>query len=504
MRTRGVVGVALLATVLVSGACSKSSSTSTDDPTSPTSARGYTPAWTDGPCATAVPDGLKVTCGTLTVPENRSKPAGRQVKLAVVRLHSLSARPEADPIVYLHGGPGSGTLRNGLSRWTRSRWLERRDIIVLDQRGVGRSEPSLECPERERAFMKALAMPNDFKGQLAMFDTATRQCYDRLSGEGIDLGRYNTTNNAADIADLRTALGIAKWNLYGVSYGTRLALVVMRNHPQGVRSVILDSVYPPSTASARSNVDSGTRAFDALANGCATDPKCHAKYPDLKGDVERLAAELDTHPFAMDYTDPTTGVSETLHLDGNDAVGGLFNALYDTDLIPQLPSAIHDMANGGRGLIPLIAQEAIPFVNDMTEGAFLSTECADNGARVRRSDVDALRSDPGRASLPLLASWNLVCRDWPVTTEPKSFGDVVHSSIPTLVISGEYDPITPPSDSKAVANALSDAEFISVPHGGHGPGPDTPCTQGIMDKWFDELNRVDTSCAAAIVPSPFS
>ena len=497
----------LLALALVGAGCSsKSNDVAVGDDANPTTAapKQYEPVWADTPCTLVeVPDGSTATCGTLTVPENRADPDGNQVVLPVVRIHSTAASPQPDPVVYLHGGPGIGTLGNGIAGRVRNPVLAERDLIVFDQRGTGLATPSLECPEREEAFLAALSDPAPFADELESFDTSLSNCYERLTDEGYDLDQYNSQTNAADLADLRVAMGIDEWNLWGVSYGTRLALTAMRSYPEGIRSVVLDSVYPPSAGSADATVKSGERAFDALSNGCATDPVCHMKYPDVKADLEKLAADLDAAPFAFDYT-PEGGTPITLHLTGNDAVGGLFNALYDTTLIPQLPSAIHDMANGGRALVPVIAEQGVPFVNETTEGAFMSYECADNSARVEQSEVDALRKDPGRAGLLLLASWNLFCKDWPVTPLPESYGDVVTSDIPTLVFSGEYDPITPPANSKAVADALSDAVYVSVPHGGHGPGPDTDCTLGIYTRFFDEGTKVDTSCKEAIVPTPFS
>ncbi|MFN8050874.1 MAG: alpha/beta fold hydrolase [Acidimicrobiales bacterium] len=505
MLQRPILAVLVAVSVAALGCSSAKDASTVGDSATPTSAppRPYKPVWTEGPCVVEVPDGAAVTCGTLTVPENRAKPTGAKVTLPVVRIHSTSPTPEPDPVVYLHGGPGIATLPNGIGGKIRNPVLEHRDLIVFDQRGAGLATPSLNCPEREEAFLQALASPAPFSQELASFDTAISTCYQRLKAEGHDLDQYNSATDAADLADLRVAMGFDEWNLWGVSYGTRLALTEMRSYPEGIRSVVLDSVYPPSAGAVDDTVRSGTRAFDALANGCSTDPSCHARFPDVKGDLDKLALALDAAPYTFDFTMPD-GTVRTLKLTGNDAVAGLFNALYETSLIPQLPAAIHDLAAGGRALVPLIAQDGIPFVNDTSEGAFLSYECADNGARIDPAVVTKLRKDPGRAGLLLLAGWNVFCDKWPVRHLAKDYGDVVTSDIPTLVIAGEYDPITPPATSKAVADALSDSVFVQVPHAGHGPGPDTECSLGIFTRFFDESTKVDTSCVATIVPAPFA
>ena len=505
---RRIAPLLLAASLVAAGCSSGDDATAVGDDANPTTAapKPYRPVFADTPCMVDVPDGATVTCGTLTVPENRAEPDGNQVVLPVVRIHSTSPTPKPDPVVYLHGGPGIGTLPNGIAGRARNPVLAERDLIVFDQRGAGLAKPALECPEREQAFLDALSQPAPFADELKSFDTALSDCYDRLTGEGYDLDQYNSLADAADLADLRVAMGFDEWNLWGVSYGTRLALTEMRSYPEGIRSVVLDSVYPPSAGSASDTVKSGQRAFDALSNGCATDPVCHAKYPDVKADLDKMASDLDAAPFSFDYT-PPGGSPLTLRLTGNDAVGGLFNALYDTTLIPQLPAAIHDLANGGRALVPLIADQGVPFVNDTSEGAFLSFECADNGARVDPDEVAALRKDPGRAGLLLLVGWNLFCDSWPVKHLPKDYGKPMTGDIgiPTLVIAGEYDPITPPANSKATADQLGDwAVFIQVPHAGHGPGPDTECSLGVFTKFFDDGTKVDTSCVASIVPTPFA
>lgn len=477
---------------------------STSTPT--TSSPRTSPAqFTAADCAMPVPIDRKVTCGTVEVPENRTKPDGRKIELAVAIIESSAAAADKrpDPVVYLHGGPGSGRLARGFEKIGSNPLLANRDLIYFDQRGVGLSTPSLNCPERETAFIDALKTPAPYTDEVEAIATSLATCHDRLVDDGIDLSQYNTVTNAADLADLRIALGYDEWNVWGISYGTRLALEAMRSQPDGIRSVIIDSIYPPSAGSADESVRSGERAFDALAAGCAADATCDIANPDVRGTLERAAMALDRQPYQFDYTAPD-GAITPLALTGNDLVGGLFNALYDTTLIPLLPSAITGLAAGDRSIVPLIADDGIPFVNDATEGAFLSYECADNSARLDTDQVAELRADAGRAGLLLLAGWQLFCAEWPVDPLPASFGDTVTSPIPTLVIAGEYDPITPPAGTKAVADALDDAVFVQAPRGGHGPGLDFDCTSGIMTSFLDDLTKVDTGCVATLPPLPFS
>jgi pimeloyl-ACP methyl ester carboxylesterase len=177
--------------------------------------------------------------------ENRAKPDGRRIRIFVMRAPAVSATPKPDPIVYLSGGPGGAgsfevafMVKHGLNA--------DREVIFVDQRGTHRADPLVACPEWERFLYDAVSLPFAAESTTAIDSATLRQCHDRLAATGVDLAAYNSTENAADIADLRIALGIATWNVYGVSYGSRLALTVLRDHPQGIRSVVLDSVSPPA------------------------------------------------------------------------------------------------------------------------------------------------------------------------------------------------------------------------------------------------------------------
>lgn len=344
--------------------------------------------------------------------------------------------------------------------------LEHRDLIVFDQRGAGLSDPNLECPEREAALLQALSAATPWADEVASFTSALATCYQRLTQDRhVDLDQYNTITNAEDLNDIRIALGISQWNLWGVSYGTRLAMEEMRSFPEGVRSAVLDSVYPPSAGAADDAVRSGERAFQALADGCAHDGACHRAIPDLAALIEQLAVKLDAKPINVTSKPPGGGDSRKLVITGDDAIGGLFTAMYDSDLIPLLPKIINDLAQGDTSVVPEIANRGIEFVDESAEGAYLSTECADNNVKIDPRAVARLRQDPGRAGLALLASWSLFCGSWPVDALPAKFSETVHSDIPAIVFAGEYDPITPPDGSRQAAVDLGNAQFVQVPRG---------------------------------------
>ncbi|MFZ0545433.1 MAG: alpha/beta fold hydrolase, partial [Candidatus Promineifilaceae bacterium] len=272
-------------------------------------------------CPFEIPNGYDIECGYLTVPENRTSADSAQIELAVATVYAANQEAAANnpPVVYLAGGPGGSALDDFVAdpeSWNYP-FLETRDLILIDQRGTGHSLPTLDCPEFQTAA------DNENPDEL---------CYDRLVNEGIDLTGYNTPENAADIADLREALGYPEWDLLGISYGTRLALEVMRNHPQGIRAVILDSVFPPNADTPVDEIYSVTDALAQLYADCDRDDYCRETYPDLE------AVFLDTVQRLND--------DQTAEIYGDDLVFALSNAFSDTSLIPLIPYVIYAVSEG--------------------------------------------------------------------------------------------------------------------------------------------------------------
>ncbi|HEX6305128.1 MAG TPA: alpha/beta fold hydrolase, partial [Anaerolineales bacterium] len=207
------------------------------------------------------------------MPENRARPEGSLIQLHVAVFRSRSEEPENDPVVHLAGGPGSSSL--GVAGYILGQGmdaiLEQRDLILFDQRGTGYSQPRLDCPEREALTPTLLEGSLSQRAEQDAIVEALRECRERLTEEGVDLSAYNSAASAADVNDLRRALGYTKINLYGVSYGTRLGLTVMRDYPQAVRSAVLDSAYPPQVNLYTSLAPNAERAFNQLFAGCTAD-----------------------------------------------------------------------------------------------------------------------------------------------------------------------------------------------------------------------------------------
>src|ERR1051325_368575 len=295
----------------------------------PTPVITYQPVFEPAPCAFPVPSGYSPECGYLVVPETRARADSRLIRLHVAIFRNRTGHPVSDPVIHLAGGPGSSSLNEAKYLFSHGldAVLNQRDLILFDQRGTGYSQPRLDCPEREAITPLLLG------GKLSAEETgqgivdAFRRCHDRLISEGIDLAAYNSAASAADLNDLRLALGYDKLNLYAVSYGTRLALTLMRDHPEAVRSAVLDSTYPLQVNLYTALAPNAERAFNVFFNNCAADPGCNARYPDLRTVFYQLVDQLNAQPVWIALL--TGEGRQTVRLDGGLLIDVLFGGLYN-------------------------------------------------------------------------------------------------------------------------------------------------------------------------------
>lgn len=459
-----------------------------------------TPGFHEGDCPFAVFGDESITCGYLAVPQDRSDPDSIIIDLAVAIIHAGGTRPRQDPIVYLEGGPGGSALADP-DYWLESVLHTSRDIILLDQRGTGFSVPSLDCPETDAYFAE------DNSGYDSLLD-AVQACRDRLTLDGVDLAQYNSASSASDVADLRLALDIDEWNLYGVSYGTRLALTVMRDHPEGVRAVVLDSVYPPNAPGYTEDSLNSITAIETLIDGCTGDEECNAAFPSLKRRFYRTVAELNESPVELDGYETT----------GDNLVNFLFDSLYDTTLIPYLPLVIYaasegdyepwavldEYANGeeefNRAAGGRLRQDEDPPVNDGdSQGMFYSVECHEAAIFGDYEAAAELVADyPGAVTAGLLASLEetfAICDLWGAGDGGEIESQPVFSEIPTLIVAGEYDPVTPARWAQLAGKTLPNHFYVEMPRGGHGVTFDDECGARIVRAFLNRPHqRPVTSC----------
>jgi pimeloyl-ACP methyl ester carboxylesterase len=452
-------------------------------------------------CRFEPPPEFTPRCGDLVVPENRDAPDGAVVRLHVAIFSSESPNPAQDPVIYLEGGPG-GHVLDGLILSFRDRFaplLENRDLVVFDQRGAGWSTPSLACDEVRQVEIDLLdeALPEAESG--ARTSEALMECRDRLVAEGVDLAAYNSASNAADVADLRSALGYDEVNLWGISYGTRLALTVMRDHPAGIRSVVLDSTVPPQLDLLSAIPASADRAFDVLFASCAEDPRCSEEYPDLEADFLELAETLDGEPAEITVANLLTREEYPGVVDRDGLYSLMFQSLYAEDVIALLPDVVTSAAGGDYGGLERLA--SVHFTNDefFTLGMYLSVQCREEYPFSSIGDVEAaVAQHPDVADLfGNVAGEFDDCQQWGSGTADPIENEPVTSDIPTLILAGEFDPITPPAYGLTAAETLTNSTFFEFPGLAHGVSTATECSTAILLDFLDDPStRPNDACIA--------
>ena len=395
----------------------------------------------------APPAGRTVRCGFVLVPEERTNPGGPTLRLAVL-VAQRHPRPASDAIITLQGGPGNTSAVGDLTPFLGAG----RDVIVFDQRGVGKSVPALNCaPVGNR---DPLTAAHDDQALLA-------GCRDRLVRQGVRLDGYTIREDAADVDAIRQALGYRQLDLYGLSYGTELALAVMRGFPRTVRSAVLDSVLPAQTDVVADIPANMQRALQQVFGACAADAWCRRTFPDLRDAFSQLVASLDARPAAIH-----TGAG-ILHLGGAQLVRLLYGLLLSSP--QQAPAVIYGVKHRDYGpLTRAIDAEAAP--SDATAWVMSwSIVCSDGNfgthARVRdrsRSLWPELRGIVAGAQAVVT-----LCQGWPVRKAAAASVGPVTSAIPTLVLEGRLDAITPPAYGRAAARTLAHSFYLEFPDRGH-------------------------------------
>jgi pimeloyl-ACP methyl ester carboxylesterase len=512
-RAAGAV-TGLVAAVLPLVAC-----TAAPAPPAPAPAASAAPAatvtYTEAPCPSpnvpGVPQldlGPEFRCGYLTVPEDRSDPGARTIRIAVARIGAAVPTPRPDPLVFLTGGPGGTALatavplvQGGLNR--------DREVIFLDQRGALHSDPLLSCPEIDAFAVEALGMSALDPATAARSTAATRTCRERLAGQGADLAAYDTAENAADVADLRTALGIAEWNVYGVSYGSDLALQLLRDHPEGIRSLVLDSVVPPQVNLIEGFWPNAAEGYRALFDACAAQPACAAAYPNLAGEFTAAVQRLAGQPLVVE--EPTAPGGRVV-IDGYTFANLVVVQSLSPGNYAGLPALIHGVATGdGQAAAEaLVAGLPPPGLTGygLTFGVFCREQIAftDTG-RIQAAGKRALPDFPAAVlALPPQAP-RIVddCGVWDVGAAAASVHDMPISDVPALLMSGSFDAVTPPSWAGLAAEGLPRSRLLVFPGLGHDVIAASDCGRTIMADFLEQPEGgYDTGCLDRTVIPPFT
>ncbi|MCS6882269.1 MAG: alpha/beta fold hydrolase [Oscillochloridaceae bacterium] len=439
-------------------------------------------AW--GPCPFTVPARARVDCGTLIVPLERDRPGSRSAALAFAIFRD--PRPAPDPIVYLSGGPGSPALAGAPALWRAWQpFVAGRDLIVVDQRGTGASWPDLRCPE-VRAFA-AEARRQGLTGRAYAQGEAAAllACRERIAAGGTPLRAFTTAAAAADLRDLRLALGYTQWNIFGISYGTRLALALLRDDPAGARSVILDSPYPPQESLYAGMPANLNRALGTLFADCAAQPGCAAAYPDLEERFWRLVAALNANPLTANFGDGPVALT------GNQLVRIMFRQLYAWQSVPRLPAAIAALERGDAEPLRALVAQRRGVGAGQAQALYYAIQCAEDLGTLEPGWREKALAGHERLAgfyqelLELSGEAENLCAHFDSAPPDPRWRAPVVSDTPALLLAGAYDPITPPAWRERAAEGLRRSYGFTLRDTGHAVVGRGACPAGLIRAFLD-------------------
>lgn len=432
-------------------------------------------------------------CGTYKVFENRETKQGRQVALHIVVLPALSNQPQPDPIFFLAGGPGQGAA--ALARTLRElfRPLQTdRDIVLVDQRGTGKSNP-LDCKD-ERDSLAALNEPDD------ALVARLKACLDKYDA---DPTLYTTTIAMDDLDEIRAYLGYDRINIIGGSYGTRAGLVYLRRHGDRVRAAVLDGVVPMSMRLPLFFARDAQRALDKLLDDCEADAACRRQYPGLRERTAGLFARLEKAAPRVRLTHPRRGMAEEIRVDVRFVAGVIHAALYSPLVSSLVPELIARAEGDDFQAMVALASLNEGAADNMAVGMQLSVLCTEDHPFI--TPEDEAREVAGTVFGTYLMAWRQrACEMWPKGTVPPGFHDNVTSDVPVLLLSGDLDPVTPPAWAAEAARTLSHSRHVIVSGTGHGVLA-TGCGMKMVRAFIraGRVDAVDDACAATPERPPF-
>ncbi len=454
-------------------------------------------------------------CGYVTVPEQHALPKGRTIQLAVVRMRSTSKSPAADPLFVEQGGPGDSTI-GVIVNWAvptlpeLQAVLRSRDLVFVEERGTRYSKPFLSCPEYDS---KNIAIA---KGEIAYTDPSWfKTCQERFKAQGINLSAFNTRENAADIYFVAETLGYRAFNYYGVSYGTLLGQYVIAQadkHKAKLRSVILDGVVRPDIDFNLAGGHTLSYALRNLFHACAQDQHCGQAYPQLERKFLAIVDQLNLKPVALTLTAPLSKQAVVTQVDGNAFATALLSALVrpysgNSARGTSIPKNIQAASQGNFSWLADHLSADLESSDGSAKGMYHSVLCA------RAKSVQAAPTQALPPPFPQLIAWGLreaetvanVCAILQADLKPPFVYE--NADIPTLVLNGAYDPVTPQPYGDAVARNLKNAYVYTFPGLGHGsffPPPGMTATDCVVQIATDFLAKPrqtpNSSCLTQIKP----
>jgi pimeloyl-ACP methyl ester carboxylesterase len=443
--------------------------------------------------------GEEVLCGTYEVMENRNVRKGAKIRLNFIILPAWTLDPAPDPVFIFSGGPGQGsadTVIHYARRYEKLRW--ERDIVLVDQRGTGQSN-RLFCerigdPDSAQTYLKDM-FPEDY----------IKNCRKDLEKKA-NLRHYDSTTAMQDIDDLRSALGYEQVNIIGASYGSYAGIVYMKNFPERVRTAFLSYIAMPSWTYSGCIAPNTEAALERLLSDCAMDPDCASDYPLLRQQLDMVLDRLQQGPVTVWIINPITGEYEQVVFTYNNFIHGIRSMLYDSSTSRWIPVFIHWAFQGHFAPVAAYTADYLYWVNqNIMDGMFLCVTCTETIPYIDYEEARVLAQGTFMGTYRLEQQKN-ACDWWVRGEHPADFHQMYVMDIPTFILSGEIDPVTPPQYGEELASYLPNSLHVVIPNAGHEYGTVwTDCLDDVIAQFISQrsVDGLDTSCVNRHVRPPF-
>lgn len=439
--------------------------------------------------------GIKARCGTMLRPENPADPDAPAIEISVAVVPALDLNPEPDPFVPLAGGPGGSAIEFYAAYSGAFEPVRRhRDILLVDQRGTG-SSSRMDCDVDEDIIEGKYSEEQVLR--------VTRDCLAALPHDP----RFFTTSVAVtDLEAVREALGYGALNLYGVSYGSRVAQHFAKRYPGSTRSIVLDGVVPPQVVLGPEIATEAQEALDEIFTRCAADAACNERFPELPQAFQRLKNDLEEQPASVDIPDPVTGRVEAMDFGLSELAGAVRMLAYNANSISILPLLVHIAAEGN--LQPLAAQArmiATQMADALALGMHNAVMCSEDAPFYDREAIDVDALEASYIGIVQLDAITAMCSVWPAGPVDEDFHAPLATDIPVLLLSGEADPITPPDYAELAMVDLAEAQHLTMKKQGHGQAA-VGCTPRLIGLFVDSPGRLpddEVSCLERSFVMPF-
>lgn len=441
-----------------------------------------------------IPGVGKAKCGTYQVFENRAAKTGRQITMNIVVFPATGDKPAPDPIFYFAGGPGSGATEDARGIALEFKKLrERRDLVFVDQRGTGGSNP-LNCE---------FYNPKDLQSYLEYFFPLeqVRKCRTELEPKA-DLKLYTTTIAMDDIDEVRAALGYDNINLFGGSYGTRAALTYLKRHGKNVRTATLQGVSPTDQFLPGDFALQTERSLQGVLGECYADEACNKAFPGLKEEVKAVLAQLIKGPIEVEVEAPESKERVKVKLNRNLAAEAIRYMLYNPVAAGRVPVMIHLAAENNWAPLALSAlMYRMHLVGTGSNGMYLSVTCAEDLPWIKPGEGERMAQNTFLGDYRLRQQRE-ACALWPRSDVEGDYAAPIKSDVPVLIFTGQWDPVTPPANGDRVAKSLTNSLHIVVPSGAHALGglENIDCIRRISDEFTERgtTKGIDTACVKTI------